>query len=201
MKTFKMKTAMALVVVALFSVSCGKDKKKKNTCDIYNPMSCGYGYNQGQYLNGQYFNQYNQTGTNPQAFQALQNYLNASESASGTVQLFYTVYSSTNYSELDLGLFKVPYSTSFQKQPKSLVETITFEKGVRKNFSNLISLSSNQVFSVSQNPQSPHLIEVYTGSSMANMKRYLIDTNLHGSINPRQLDDFGAGKTYVLQSH
>lgn len=197
MKTFKLTTIMALVVVALFSVSCGKDKKKKN-CNPYD-FGCNGVYNPyqaGQYMNPDMFN--TQQGINTSAYQALQNYLQGSDAAGGTRQISYRVDYTTNYSELDLGLFKVPYFSTSTKPSTVQSYTVTLEAGTRANFSNLQVLSYSPILSVGQNG---NLIQVVVGgSSMASKKRYVIDTSLHGSINPRQLDDFNAGKSYVLIS-
>lgn len=186
--SFKFRSMLVLTLVAFVAIGCGKDKKKSNS-----PYPYGY---PGQFVN-------NFTGQPQQNVAALNSWATAVEDktvsgvdSNGNVMVAHTYYAGLDCTKL-FGIF--PFCAYKDKAPSTQYSTIQVpSQAIRANYPNIQTiLYGGTITSVTQQD---NLIEVIQGSGTT-MKRYIIDTNIHAALNPRQYENVNNGTVKILSSH
>lgn len=200
MKTY-FKSAIVMSMLVFLAISCGKDKKKSsNNCDIYTNPYCASQYNQfpGQFMNPMP----GHTGINNNAMAVLTNWANEAENrAVGNMlgnQVFvsYTVMRSQKCDKL-LGF--IPVCTYKNSAPTTESGYVAVpQQGLQRiQYNNISQILYGNITSVQQNG---NIIEVIHGQGYQ-VVRYVIDTNLHAALNPRQEENTITGEVRILTSH
>ena len=200
MKT-SLKSLICLTMIIFFAAACGKDKKKKASCDIYsmNYQQCISGMNP--------FNQFAGGFNTSYAYQSLQQWANSPEHmnlglpAIQVTKSVSTITSGCSEKNLFLGL-KVNIctfgSTGSGTNENSIVQIPAVSTRIQFPAVAAIVNPVAPMFLVNV-VQAGNGFEVTHADSASNKTiKYFIDLNLHGALQPRVKEDSIAQKREVV---